>query len=102
MSSRRASLGRELAAVPGYLVNGYFARSALVPAMFREPVSSTMIAAIGYDEEAEALEVEFVSGAVCRYRGISPDLYEDFRAAPSKGKFFNRYIKDAYPWEAVE
>jgi len=53
MSSRRASLGRELAAVPGYLVNGYFARSALVPAMFREPVSSTMIAAIGYDEEAD-------------------------------------------------
>jgi hypothetical protein len=46
--------------------------------------------------------VEIASGAVCRYRGVSPDLYEDFRAAPSKGKLFNQYIKDAYPWEAVQ
>jgi hypothetical protein len=61
-----------------------------------------MIAAIGYDEETEALEVEFASGAMCRYLGVEPDVYEDFRLAPSKGKFFNRHIKDAYPWENVE
>ena len=50
--------------------------------MFREPVSSSMIAAIGYDEEAEMLEVEFVSGAVYRYRSVNQDAFEDFRAAP--------------------
>jgi len=70
--------------------------------LHREPVSSSVIAAIGYGEEAEVLEVEFVSGAVCRYHGVEPDVYEDFRSAPSKGKFFNRHIKDAYPWENVE
>lgn len=70
--------------------------------MFREPVSSSLVAAIGYDEESETLEVEFVSGAVYRYRGIEPDVNEAFRAAASKGAFFNRHIKGAYPWEQVE
>jgi KTSC domain-containing protein len=70
--------------------------------LHREPVSSSVIVAIGYDEEAETLEVELVSGTIYRYYGVDPDVYEDFRAASSKGRFFNRYIKDAYPWENVE
>jgi hypothetical protein len=69
--------------------------------MFREPVSSGMIAAIGYDEGSETLEVEFHSGAVYRYLGVEPDVHEDFRAAPSKGAFFNAHIKDAYPFEQL-
>ena len=69
--------------------------------MFREPVSSSTIAAIAYDEETGMLEVEFVSGAVYRYCGVHQDVFEDFRAAPSKGRFFNRHIKDAYPWDAL-
>lgn len=67
--------------------------------MFREPVVSESIAAIGYDDDAETLEVEFVSGAVYRYSGVPQDVYEDFRQAPSKGTFLKRYIKNAYPWE---
>ncbi len=70
--------------------------------MFREPVSSSMISAIGYDEETETLEVEFVSGTVCRYHGVKQDVFEDFCAALSKGRFFNRHIRDTYPWENVE
>jgi hypothetical protein len=69
--------------------------------MFREPVVSESIAAIGYDDDAEVLEVEFVSGAIYRYRGVSQDVFEDLRQAPSKGAFFNRHIKDAYPFEQV-
>jgi hypothetical protein len=65
--------------------------------LFREPVSS----AIGYVEESGTLEVEFHSGAVYRYLGVNLDVYEDFRAAPSKGRFFIRHIKDAYPFERV-
>lgn len=70
--------------------------------MFREPVVSQSIAAIGYDDDAEVLEVEFVSGAVYRYRGVSQEMFETFRQAPSKGAYFNHHIKDAYPWERVE
>jgi hypothetical protein len=70
--------------------------------MFREPVTSSVIAAIGYDEENEILELELVSGCVYRYLGICLDIYEDFRAARSMGKFFNENIRDAYPWERLE
>ena len=70
--------------------------------MFRELVSSSVIAAFGYDEEREVLEVEFASGAVYRYLNVSLDVFEDFRAARSKGRFFNEQIKDAFPWEQVE
>ncbi len=70
--------------------------------MYREPVVSESIAAIGYNDDAEVLEVEFVTGTVYRYRGVPQDVYEDFRQAPSKGAFFNRHIKDAFPWELVE
>jgi hypothetical protein len=70
--------------------------------MYREPVSSSSIAEIGFDDDAEMLEVKFVSGSLYRYLGVSQDVYEDFRRAPSKGAFFNAHIKDAYPWEQVE
>ena len=70
--------------------------------MFREPVVSESIASVGYDDDAEVLEVEFVTGAVYRYRGVPQDVFEDLRQAPSKGAFVNRRIKDAYAWEEVE
>jgi hypothetical protein len=69
--------------------------------MFREPVTSSTIAAIGYDEATETLEVEFVSGAVYRYRSVNRDVFEDFRAATSKGRFFNEQIRGAYLWQEV-
>jgi hypothetical protein len=70
--------------------------------MYREPVASESIASIGYDDDAEVLEVEFVTGTVYRYRGVPEDVYDDLRQAPSKGAYFNRHIKDAYPFEQVE
>jgi lysyl-tRNA synthetase class 2 len=70
--------------------------------MFREPVSSSMIAAVGYDEDREVLEVEFSSGTVYRYLRVSLAVFEAFLAARSKGRFFNERIKDAYPWEQVD
>lgn len=70
--------------------------------MFRDPVDSSTIAAIGYDEESEVLEIEFVAGAVYRYLGVSTEVFDTFTKARSLGRFFNEHIKDAYPWEKVE
>jgi len=69
--------------------------------MYREPVSSTSIAEIGYDDGRKILVVAFVSGSIYRYRGVSEDVFEDFRAAPSKGAFFNEHIKGAYQFEQI-
>ena len=54
--------------------------------MTREPVSSRAVSSIGYDEDAETLEVEYTGGTVYRYRGISPAEYAALRGAASLGQ----------------
>lgn len=67
----------------------------------REIVSSSNVASIGYDEQTETLEVEFLNGTVYQYFNVGVDLYEQFKAAPSKGQFLNTYIRNAYPFSRV-
>jgi hypothetical protein len=69
--------------------------------MNREAVSSSNIITVGYDSGSETLEIEFKSGAVYQYYNVSEHLYEQFKAAPSKGQFFHIYIKDAVPFSRV-
>lgn len=70
--------------------------------MMREPVASSNIASIGYDEPSETLEIEFTSGSVYQFYNISSGTYDALMAAPSKGQFFNAYIKNASPFSRVE
>jgi hypothetical protein len=70
--------------------------------MLRRRVSSSVIAAIGYDAERRLLDVEFRSGAVYRYFKVPAHTFEAFCAAPSIGEYFNAHIKDAYLWEQVK
>lgn len=67
----------------------------------REPVSSTNIVSVGYDDATETLEVEFMNGTVYQYFNVGSDLYQQFLAAPSKGQFLNTYIRSAYPYSRV-
>ena len=67
----------------------------------REIVSSSNVASIGYDEQTETLEVEFLNGTIYQYFNVGVDLYEQLRAAPSKGQFLNTYIRNAYPYSRV-
>jgi hypothetical protein len=67
----------------------------------REPVASSNVASVGYDEQSETLEVEFLNGTVYQYFNVGMDLYEQFRAAPSKGQFLNAYIRKSYPYSRV-
>jgi len=67
----------------------------------REPVSSTNVASIGYDELSETLEVEFQNGTIYQYFNVGLSLYEQLKAAPSKGQFLNFHIKNAFPYSRV-
>jgi hypothetical protein len=69
--------------------------------MDRIVVSSSNIMSAGYDLGSETLEIEFQNGAVYQYYNVSSHLYEQFQAAPSKGQFFNAYIKNAVPFSRV-
>ncbi|HEY1473308.1 MAG TPA: KTSC domain-containing protein [Pseudolabrys sp.] len=69
--------------------------------MQREPVASSNISSIGYDEPSETLEVEFVNGSIYQYYNVNAGLFEQFQKAPSKGQFLNAYIRNAYPYSRV-
>lgn len=66
--------------------------------MERTPVSSSSIAAIGYDVENYLLEVEFIRGAVYLYSGVSMDEKDGFVNSDSKGKYFYANIRNRYSY----
>lgn len=69
--------------------------------MERYSVASSNIAAIGYDDSTDTLEVEFLDGAVYQYFGVPPNIHEQLMQESSKGRFLNTYIKNAYPYSRV-
>ena len=59
---------------------------------------STSIRETRYDRDTRKLSVWFVAnGRQYDYSGVPPETYAAFRAAFSKGRFFNRHIRDRYP-----
>ena len=64
--------------------------------MERTPVTSSDVRAIGYDADRETLEVEFNTGSVYQYTGVSPGEYEGFLHSDSKGRYFHANIKNRY------
>jgi len=67
--------------------------------MRRRQVDSSAIRSMGYDPESRTLEVEFQSGSVYDYFGVSSRLWKSFQGAPSKGSFFAREIRGRFPSE---
>jgi hypothetical protein len=66
-----------------------------------QPVASSAVAAIGYDEQAQEAYVRFVGGATYAYSRVSPTLWEFFRTASSKGRFVNLILKPRHPYRQV-
>lgn len=69
--------------------------------MQRWKVDSSMILAINYDKTMELLELELHSGAIWRFRDVPDILVEDMLKAPSKGKFYNAWLRDLFTREVV-
>ena len=57
---------------------------------------STVIRRFDYDPASRALDIEFVSGRRYRYAEVPADTAAAFRAAFSKGRFFNSHIRDNF------
>jgi hypothetical protein len=58
------------------------------------PVSSSAIAALGY--EAGTLAVRFHYSGTYYHHGVSYELFERFLRAGSKGSFYNSFIRGRY------
>jgi hypothetical protein len=63
----------------------------------RERLDSSSLASAGYDPEAHVLEVEFRNGGVYQYLEVEDEEYQEFRSAPSKGRYLNTEIKPDHP-----
>ena len=62
-------------------------------------VDSSAIARIRYDRRSRELSVTFVgSGNTYTYIGVPRSEYEALLAAPSKGRHYNAFIRDRYPF----
>lgn len=66
-----------------------------------QPVDSSNIAAIGYNEANQVLRVEFNNGSIYDYPGVSPNLFQSFLSSDSKGRFHNMMIKSQYDFVRV-
>jgi hypothetical protein len=64
--------------------------------MVRTAVSSTSLVSVGYNEEKQLLEVEFVNGGVYQYGNVPPEVYEALMAAESHGTYFAKNIRNEY------
>jgi hypothetical protein len=69
--------------------------------MNRDPVASSTIVSIGYDEPSQTLEVEFKGGTVYQYYNVSQALYDQLAASGSKGQFLHYNVKSSYPYARV-
>ena len=59
---------------------------------------STVIKRYDYDAAARELEVLFTTGRRYVYHDVPQAEIDDFRAAFSKGRYFNAHIRDAYDY----
>lgn len=58
------------------------------PELMRTAVDSSLLSSIAYSIDA-TLELEFRSGAICRYYAVPQTIFEELIAAESKGAYFN-------------
>ena len=71
-----------------------------IPVM--QPVSSSNIDSIGYDEQNQEVYVKFVNGSLYVYKGVPMHEYQNLLEAPSNGSYLNRNFKNVFPYERVE
>ena len=62
---------------------------------------STVIRYFRYDPAKRELDVTFVTRRRYIYEDVPPDVFDAFKAAFSKGTFFNHEIRDRYGFREI-
>ncbi|MGG1598495.1 KTSC domain-containing protein [Paenibacillus naphthalenovorans] len=75
--------------------------------MIMEKVQSSNIAAVGYDEEARELHIQFHSGGTYAYKAVPRVMYQammelERKQGGSVGKFYHANIKKQFEGVKVE
>lgn len=77
----------------------YFSCYKVIPIRILMP--SSVISHFSYDQDAAALYITFVSGIRYKYRNVPQEVYHMLKAAGSKGRYFNHYIKNKFRYSKL-
>ena len=56
---------------------------------------------MGYDDSKKILEIEFSSGLVYQYLGVSPKVYADLMHSAEIGKYFSEKVRPKFQTKQV-
>jgi hypothetical protein len=70
--------------------------------MERRNVSSSLIRSVGYDERNRVLEVEFNSGRIDQYPGVSAETHRRLMGAPSIVSYFRDNIEESFTAKRIK
>ena len=80
-----------------------FSAGAFSAEIEMQPVDSSLIDKIGYDEDSQTLTVQMLNSSdVYVYKKVPLPVYKRFMDADSKGAFFVGHIKGQYPHHTEE
>jgi hypothetical protein len=65
-------------------------------------VPSTVIRTFKYEPDSNRLLIQFQSGRRYAYFDVPPDVYAALRRANSRGSYFNKWVRDRYPYAQLE
>ena len=65
-------------------------------------VASSMVAAVGYDEETRTLQVQFNSGDWYEYYEVESEVFQELLGAESKGRYMSSNIIDCYDYYRIK
>ncbi len=63
---------------------------------------STVIEHFNFDQKTGTLKITFVSGNRYAYKNVPEKVYNTMKISGSKGRYFNRFIKDKYDFEKLD
>jgi len=69
--------------------------------MERKKVTSSNIDSIGYDEETNTLEIQFLNGSIYQYFDVPFAVYDELMGADSHGQYLAQHIKGKYRYVKV-
>jgi hypothetical protein len=62
---------------------------------------STVIRSFSYEPGQGRLVIEFQSGRCYEYFNVPPSVYAGLRSAPSRGSYFNAWVRDRYSYSRL-
>lgn len=64
-------------------------------------VDSSNVAAVGYEEDSQTLQVEFTNGSTYQYFDVPQAIFDGLLGASSVGQYLNQNVKGTYRYSRV-